>query len=451
MSDQSKTQYSKLIMCNIHGPIRVDPLALKIINTPEFQRMREIKQLGLCHFIYPTATHTRFEHSIGTYYLAGKMLEKIKQNYPDRNFIIPDIGPTKLTDKIMQCIKIAALCHDIGHGPFSHSFDNSLLKNITHPNKHHEVRSCLITEMLCKRELKNELDDQDINFIKTIIFPTEIHTSTLYQIVSNKKTEIDVDKFDYLLRDTKNLNMCTNFCFDRLISEFIIDSNDNLVYPKHCSMDIYELFHTRYMMHKKIYSHKTVKIIETMLNDIFVKIDPIFELSKTIYDMTLFCQLTDSSIFSYLKLIASPPPFVEMKLSNEEMSVLMDAYRIYLRIINRKFYKQIAEIISKDTDVGHKLGELVSNLTKKYPNMNCNDFQIIKTKIGFINNSKKNPFDYIFFYDKKENINIFGANKTRISNLITNNFNETIWSLIYKNNESICQIIDDVELYLRKI
>ena len=75
----SSEPYSKLFACNIHDSIRISSMALKIINTPEFQRMREIKQLGLCHHIYPAATHTRFEHSIGVYHLAGKMVEKIQQ------------------------------------------------------------------------------------------------------------------------------------------------------------------------------------------------------------------------------------------------------------------------------------------------------------------------------------------------------------------------------------
>ena len=73
------TSYSKLFGCNVHDAFRIGPMALKIINTPEFQRMRGIKQLGLCHHVYPAATHTRFEHSLGVYYLAGKMLEKILQ------------------------------------------------------------------------------------------------------------------------------------------------------------------------------------------------------------------------------------------------------------------------------------------------------------------------------------------------------------------------------------
>src|SRR5207253_7834199 len=97
---------SKLIGCNIRGNIKVSPLALKIIDTPEFQRLRNIKQLGLCYYIYPAAVHTRFEHSIGVYYLAGKVVEKLQRNYPNLVYDIPELGQTTLTDFIGELIKI---------------------------------------------------------------------------------------------------------------------------------------------------------------------------------------------------------------------------------------------------------------------------------------------------------------------------------------------------------
>jgi HD superfamily phosphohydrolase len=440
-------QYSKLIMCNIHGPVRIDPLSLRIINTPEFQRMREIKQLGLCYLVYPTATHTRFEHSIGVYHLAGKVLEKIKQLYPNRIFFVPELGPTVLTDKVIFCIKIAALCHDLGHGPFSHVFDNILLKNISHPNKHHEVRSCLITEMLCKRELSDELSIQEIEFIKSIIHPSDHHVGALYQIVANHRNGIDIDKFDYLLRDTKNLNTYSNFNFDRLMDEFIIDHNDNIVYPKHCSIDVYELFHTRYIMHKKIYTHKTVILVESMINDMFIKIDPVFRFSKFIDDMSLFCQLTDSSFISYIKNTISPYPFFSINLSDNEMLAISDAYHIYLNILHRKLYKQIIEIHDENNNIKNELEMFVDYLIRKHPNLNRNKFQIIKTKVGFIDNKKVNPFDHIFFYDKKENGHIFKANETHIANLINNKHNEIVWRLVYKDSNLSHQILEDIETY----
>ena len=94
----------------IHGNIMIDPLATRIINTEEFQRLRNIKQLGCCNYVFPSAVHTRFEHSIGVYHLASKYIEILKKEI-------------QFTENQIKCILCAALIHDLGHGPYSHLFD----------------------------------------------------------------------------------------------------------------------------------------------------------------------------------------------------------------------------------------------------------------------------------------------------------------------------------------
>ena len=419
--------YSKLFGCRIYGSIRVNPMALKIINTPEFQRMRDIKQLALCYHVYPAATHTRFEHSIGVYHLVGRMLDKIKYEYPDKTYDIPELGTTILSDKIIECIKIAGLCHDIGHGPFSHVFDSILLRDSKHPNKEHETRSCLITEILCKRELP-ELDDNHINFIQSIIHPDENHTGVLYQIVANQLNGIDVDKFDYLIRDAKSLGLEVGFDANRLINEFIIDSNNNIAFPKHSSTNIYELFHGRYMMHKKVYSHKTVKLIESMLSDIFIKVDPIFKISESINDMNLFCKLTDETIVHYLQLITYPPSFIRIELSEQEYTAVNEAYKIYQRILSRNLYQQVIEYPG---DKKLFLEKFVKHICGKASLLES-DFEIYNTKIGFVNTNKLDPFQHIYFYNRKEDNNSFTIDKTSISGLMNDNMREEHTHLLYK-------------------
>ena len=440
--------YSKLFGCNVHDSIRVSGMALKIVNTQEFQRMRGIKQLGLCHYVYPAATHTRFEHSIGVYYLAGRILEKIQQQYPNREYDIPDLGlgKRKLTYKIAECIKIAALCHDIGHGPFSHIFDDMLLKKSSHPNRHHETRSCLIIEILCKRELKHELDDKHIAFIKSIIDPGENHTGALYQIVANHLNGIDVDKFDYLARDTKNLGLSTGFNANRLINEFIIDHNGNIAYPKHCSTDIYEMFHSRYMMHKKVYSHKTAKLVELMLTDLFLKIDPILGISKSINDMTAFCKLTDDTIFHYIQCIMKPPAFVHINLDSKQYLAVKEANDIYQRIMSRNLYQQILEM-AEDDKTENFINGFLEYLLKTCPNFNKDDFITIKTKIGFVSGNNFDPFKFIYFYDKKENDNTFTIKKSYISSLMNNKTQETHWHLVCKKKSIYPIVISELKNY----
>lgn len=437
--------YSKLFGCNIYGSIRVEPMALKIINTPEFQRMKQIKQLGLCYLVYPNAMHSRFEHLLGTYHLADSILERLKSQYPEKYFNVPELGgKVKLTKKIMECIKIAALCHDIGHGPFSHTFD-LFLNNIKHPNKEHEVRSCLIMEMICKRELYNELSENEINFIKSLINPNKENVGALYQIVANNMNGIDVDKFDYLIRDSYNLGIKVSFDYRRLINEIILDCNDNITYPKHCSTDIYEMFHSRYLMHKKVYSHKTVIILEVMMMDIFLKIDMAFKISESIYDMKKFCELTDNTIFNYMELIVSPPKFVKITLNDEQINNIRDAYNIYYNIISRKLYKQIAEAT---IDITMEFKDFINFIKNKYPTISENDFEIKKVSIGYVNYNKIDPFDNIYFYDKKENNNSFKLNKSGFSGFINNKIHEIHIQLIYKNANNYHLVMEEFKKYL---
>ena len=104
---------TKIISDNIHGNIKIHPLLIRIIDTPQFQRLRHLKQLGILHYIYPTANHSRFEHSIGCSHLAGVLMSHLCAEQPS-------LGITKCDE---LCVRIAGLCHDMGHGPFSHMFE----------------------------------------------------------------------------------------------------------------------------------------------------------------------------------------------------------------------------------------------------------------------------------------------------------------------------------------
>ena len=110
---------------NIHGYISIDPIAKSIIDTPVFQRLRSIHQTGVLYLVYPTAVHSRFEHSIGTYYLAKQMITCLANKQPELN-ITPDI---------IMMVSIAGLCHDLGHLMFSHLFDDYFLPQLPNYNE----------------------------------------------------------------------------------------------------------------------------------------------------------------------------------------------------------------------------------------------------------------------------------------------------------------------------
>ena len=121
----------KKIFCPVHGFMEIRPYLFKIIDTYEFQRLRNLKQLGAAHHVFPSATHTRFAHSLAVAHLARKMIESIKKNQPYLN----------ITERDIELVEIGGLIHDLGHGPYSHLWDNYV---ITHDDDEHEERSCKI-------------------------------------------------------------------------------------------------------------------------------------------------------------------------------------------------------------------------------------------------------------------------------------------------------------------
>ena len=114
----------KLIFDPVHNYIELDRELLDIIDTPEFQRLRNIKQLGIAYRVFIGASHNRFEHSIGVSYLCGLLLKNLKERQPE----------LYITDRDILLVKIAGLCHDLGHACFSHFFDD-LKQNFCQNNK----------------------------------------------------------------------------------------------------------------------------------------------------------------------------------------------------------------------------------------------------------------------------------------------------------------------------
>ncbi|XP_018526907.1 deoxynucleoside triphosphate triphosphohydrolase SAMHD1-like [Lates calcarifer] len=114
---QIEAEPSKVFNDPIHGHVELHPLLIKIIDTPQFQRLRNIKQLGGTYFVFPGASHNRFEHCIGVGYLAGRLVQALNERQPELLISRRDI----------LCVQIAGLCHDLGHGPFSHMFDGMFI------------------------------------------------------------------------------------------------------------------------------------------------------------------------------------------------------------------------------------------------------------------------------------------------------------------------------------
>jgi len=439
----SYLQDYKIINDSIHGSICLSRLATQIVDTPEFQRLRYIKQLSTCYFVFPNAVHTRFEHSIGTYHICKKMLYNLKKNSKKEEINnIKDIPELQnrfkykndtdyLDDFIIELVCIGALCHDLGHGPFSHLFDDNFVQkktNIIEENKYHEIRSCKLLEKIIKSNpfLDNLFFDSEIKFIANIINPNpNIHKSYIYQIVSNSLNSIDVDKFDYLTRDSKMLNINISFDYIRLINNSMV-INNTICYPKKIDSDIVNMFQTRHYMHKKVYTHKIVVSSLLLITELLDILDSIINFSDSVDNLDEFIKYTDDYIINFAKFIINNKLNIDIdidKINNLE--------NILNKIDNHSFY----------TMVYYNYIDC-SNTTDKFYNFKqdiCddNDLVLFESVIGFISGKKKNPLESVYLYQSKnpyQNLEIL--TNTNVERLLPNKYQEKILIIFYKHKNN---------------
>jgi len=209
-----------------------------IIDHPYFQRLRRIKQLGLTHLVYPGAYHTRFQHALGAMHLMGQAIEVLRSK------------GHRITDGEEMGVLIAILLHDIGHGPFSHVLENSIVKNVTH-----EYLSDLFMENL-NTSFKGKLD------LAIKIFENKYKKKFLHQLVAS---QLDMDRLDYLKRDSFFTGVAEGvISSDRIIKTLNI-VEDKLVLEAKGIYSVESFLIARRLMYWQVYLHKTVISAEYLL------------------------------------------------------------------------------------------------------------------------------------------------------------------------------------------
>jgi HD superfamily phosphohydrolase len=229
--------------------IRLDPLAFELIDTPAFQRLRYVRQLGLAFLIYPGATHSRFEHALGTYHLARRTLTLFEEQ--DEY--------SRIGDEECQLIRIAALLHDIGHYPFSHALEEI-------GAMHHEaVARPLICDGEVAQVLRRELGASAPERIVSLIRGES--PSPLQGLISGS---IDLDKLDYLRRDAFMCGVSYGeIDVDRLINALTIVADPETAEPRVGMVEkglsaLESLLFARYQMYRNVYWHHAVRSATAM-------------------------------------------------------------------------------------------------------------------------------------------------------------------------------------------
>ncbi len=265
----------------IHGFVNVYGYEASIIDSPIFQRLRRIRQLAGAHLVYPGAQHSRFEHSLGTMHVAG-----------EASLALEEKGYLDSDDT--ENLRLAALLHDIGHGPFSHLFEEVLQKK--KKISHEKIGENII--------LKSEMGDLvsrggfDKAFISKLAFGNSRH-QFMNEVISGG---LSADMMDYLLRD----GYFTGAEHARIDFKRIINSLD--VHQRKLSLDksalrsFESMMISRYQMFRAVYFHKTVRAAEVMLLESMLLADS--ELGLATDNLQRYVQLTDELVIS--KLVSLP-------------------------------------------------------------------------------------------------------------------------------------------------
>lgn len=302
----------------IHGYMKYSELEKLAIDTLHMQRLRGVKQLACVEYVFPMAEHSRFVHSLGTSYLAKEIVSNIKS-------MQPELG---ITPRHVEIIGLAGLLHDLGHGPYSHSFEHIINKIRTKKGisagkwSHEGMSLVLVDNLLDNTVLCNSITTEEKIFIKYCISPElmllenkniaeMMHASTnpiwLFRHIISSKNGIDVDRIDYICRDCYHTNIKVSFDHLNMIRSARI-INGVLCWSEHCQDDISKFIDMRFNLYKRIYESKMTKTIDLMMQDIFYTIQCEQEEIKqdvTLYDMAdmtcphLFLRLKDSYVDQY--------------------------------------------------------------------------------------------------------------------------------------------------------
>ena len=331
------SQINKLKILNdpIYGFITIpNPFIYDLVQHPYFQRLRRISQMGLSYLVYPGAHHTRFHHALGCMHIMQKTIEVLR------------FKGILISDEEENALLIAILLHDIGHGPFSHAMEHSIVEDVNH-----EAISLLFMNKL-NEEFEGKLS------LAIQIFKGDYHRKFMLQLISS---QLDMDRMDYLKRDSFYSGVAEgNISSDRLIQMMTV-VDDRLVIEEKGIYSVEKFLMARRLMYWQVYFHKTSLVAELILTKVLKRAkeltqkgivlpcsEPLLFFMKNKVELATFdndtldkfAQLDDFDIISALKSWLNNDDFILSSLS--KMIINRDLLKIKLN--NEKFSKEVLEV-----------------------------------------------------------------------------------------------------------
>lgn len=332
----------------IHDFIRVYDYELPIVESPIFQRLRRIRQLSGAHLTYPSAQHTRFEHSLGVMYIASQA-----------GFALHEKGYMNSDD--VQVLRLSSLLHDIGHGPFSHLFEEIIKeKKISHEDYGKEII------------LQSEIGDilSKTGFDKRLVAKIAFGESKFQYLNEIVSGVLSADMMDYLLRDGYFTGAEHAKVDHKRITQSFDIHKKKLALERSAIYSFESMMHSRYQMFKAVYFHKTVRAAEVMLLEALRLSDDEFGFSN--FNLGEFVELTDEYVLS--SLISSKSPKLkrarEFATDYQNRRLLKCVYERFLTSPNNLKNNRVTEIrdeISKKSKVSANEIFVDSSVTPSIP------------------------------------------------------------------------------------
>ncbi|ODN29749.1 HD domain-containing protein [Fervidobacterium thailandense] len=360
--------YYKVSRDPIYSEIMLYPTEILIIDTKAMQRLRYLSQLVGSEYVYPGATHTRFAHSLGVMHLAGIYAERLYDS-PDK----------------VRILRLAGLLHDIGHGPFSHQFDDVVYKKLGFRDGHDEYRHKLLKEYFPKelakkfKEAPEKLREAVVEDLRLTIGELSTDMEENFAILMNEVSKVyegetsgtidfaivqgplGADRLDFVLRDSyyAGTRGFGTGSIDRLIRNSRIvkkEGREILAYDSKVVDEIYTILFGRFMMYKNVYFHKTSRAVDMMIQELLELSYKALRLDERVMSIESFLDLTDQTIMN--EIVCKFNELVELYGGNEdtkesllkyeidlqplELDIVM-AYEIVERLKSRNLWKLVLE------------------------------------------------------------------------------------------------------------